>query len=194
MGSEWRGTETPDYAVERELADGVEIRAYPAMHMAAVTVDGTKDTASSRAFQQLAGYIFGGNSGNQKIAMTTPVISKPATMIQYSGEPVMDETAPEASRTWTQAFILPAEYDLASLPAPDDGTIRIFRTQPYRVAALRFRGQGSPERFAKARATLAGILSEEGIEHAPVPEYASYDAPWVPTARKRHEVHYRLED
>ena len=190
----WRGTETPDYTVEREILDGVEIRQYPEMIMAAVTVEGTKDQASSRAFRKLAGYIFGGNSNDQKIAMTTPVVSKPATMIQYSGAPVMDKTSPEASTTWTQAFILPSEYDMSELPAPQDGDIRIFRTEPYRVASVAFQGPGSPSQYAQAREILAGLLEKEGIAHAPVPEYAGYDAPWVNPRMKRHEVHFRLED
>ena len=190
----WRGTETPDYEVVRELAPGIEVRDYPGMIMAAVTVDGDKERASGRAFRKLAGYIFGGNSGGQKIAMTTPVVSKPATMIQYAGEPVMDEALPEASATWTQAFILPSEYELSDLPAPEDGSIRIFRTQPYRVAALEFRGPGTPAQYRQARETLSAKLREEGIEHAPVPEYAGYDAPWVEPRKKRHEVHFRLED
>ena len=190
----WRGTETPDYRVVETLGPGMEIRDYPAMTMAAVTVDGSKERASGRAFRVLANYIFGGNSGNAKIAMTTPVVSKPATMIQYAGEPVMDEAVPERSETWTQAFILPSEYEMSELPAPEDGAIRIFRTAPYRVATVRFEGAGSPAQYARARETLSAELAERGIEHAPVPEYAGYDAPWVDPRKKRHEVHFRLKD
>ena len=188
-----RGTQTPDYAVERVLGDGMEVRRYPAMRMAAVTVEGTKAEAASKAFRKLAGFIFGANSEGRKMAMTTPVITKPATMIQYRGEPVAAEV-PEASRTWTQAFILPAEYALGDLPAPDDGTIRVFSTRPYRVAAARFQGAGTPAQYAKARQDLAAVLAAEGIEYAPVPEYAGYDAPWVEPTQKRHEVHFRLAD
>ena len=190
----WRGTETPDYTVVEELEPGVEIRDYPEMVMAAVTVEGDKERASGRAFRKLAGYIFGGNSGSLKIAMTTPVVSKPATMIQYAGMPVMDTELPEASETWTQAFILPSEYAVSDLPAPEDADIRIFRTKPYRVATLAFQGAGTPSQYAEARATLARELAQRGIEHADVPEYAGYDAPWVDPRKKRHEVHYRLED
>jgi len=173
---------------------GVEIRAYPEMMMAAVTVQGSKDRASGRAFQKLAGYIFGSNSSGEKIAMTTPVMSKPATMIQFTGRPVMDEETPEASSTWTQAFILPSEYEMADLPAPEDEDIRIFLTQPYRVAVVAFQGPGSVSQYAEAREILTESLANEGIEYAPVPEYAGYDAPWVDPRMKRHEVHFRLKD
>ena len=190
----WRGSETPDYEVVREFMPGVEVRDYPEMIMAAVTVEGSKGQASNRAFDKLAGYIFGGNSGDQKIAMTSPVLSKPARMIQYTSTPVMDEASPESSTTWTQAFILPSEYALSDLPAPRDGSVRIFTAQPYRVASVAFQGLGSRSQFSQAREILTRVLADEGIEHSPVPEYASYDAPWVPASEKRHEVHFRLED
>ncbi len=40
---------------------------------AEVTVDGDRTTAASAGFRLLAGYIFGGSTRNQSIAMTAPV-------------------------------------------------------------------------------------------------------------------------
>ena len=189
---EWRGNEVPAYTVEREVAPGIELRAYPEMVMAAVTVEGRRERATGAAFRELAGYIFGGNAAGESIAMTSPVMSKPATMMQFAGRPVMDTRSPESSTTWTQAFVLPSRYDLSDLPAPDNDRVRVFRVAPYRVASIAFLGAGTRSNYEEARGVLARTLAEEGIAHAPVPEYAGYDAPWVPASQQRHEVHFRL--
>ena len=187
----WRGNEVPNYTVERELAPGLEIRAYPSTIMAAVKMDREAGRGDA-SFQRLAGYIFGGNSSNMKIAMTSPVISKPARMMQYVSA---EEIAAEGTDgEWTRAFVLPSEYEMSDLPTPDDESIRVFEAAPYRAATVAFLGAGTSSQFEEARNILAETLEAEGIAYVPVPEYASYDAPWVPNAEKRHEVHYRLED
>ena len=61
------------------LQDGAfEIRDYPALVVAEVTVTGGQKEAASKGFRLLAGYIFGGNRGKQSIAMTAPVTEAPA--------------------------------------------------------------------------------------------------------------------
>ena len=187
----WRGNEVPDYTVERELAPGLEIRSYPSTVMAAVSMDRDPSGGDS-SFRRLAGYIFGGNSENTKIAMTSPVISKPARMMQYVS--AAEIASAGKSGEWTRAFVLPSEYEMSDLPTPDDGSIRVFEAAPYRVAAIAFLGAGTSSQFEEARKVLAQTLDAQGIAYVPVPEYASYDAPWVPAERKRHEVHYRLEN
>ena len=50
-----------------------EIRFYPEAVLASVTMNASYDDSRNSGFRILAGYIFGGNSENQKIAMTSPV-------------------------------------------------------------------------------------------------------------------------
>ena len=51
------------------LQDGAfEIRDYPALVVAEVTVTGEQKEAASKGFRLLAGYIFGGNRRKQSIA------------------------------------------------------------------------------------------------------------------------------
>ena len=52
------------------VIDNIEIREYPPAIYASVTI---KNSNSNNMFGILAGYIFGGNENNQKIAMTAPV-------------------------------------------------------------------------------------------------------------------------
>ena len=62
--------EEPVYQVEKAWeAEQIEIRAYAPRVMA---VTGMADDSDS-GFRVLAGYIFGGNAEEQKIAMTAPV-------------------------------------------------------------------------------------------------------------------------
>ena len=62
-------TEEPSYtSILQEAA--FEIREYPALIAAEVTVQGDRSEAVSAGFRLLAGYIFGGNTRKQSIAMT----------------------------------------------------------------------------------------------------------------------------
>ena len=70
------------------------------------------------AFSVLAGYIFGSNADEQKIAMTAPV------------QQTMDGSEKE------MAFMMPAEYALElTLPDPDDERVA-FREAPAYTAAV----------------------------------------------------------
>ena len=64
--------EEPKYKVV--LKEGpYEIRDYQGTVVAEVTVTGDQYEAGGKGFRLLAGYIFGGNTGRQSIAMTAPV-------------------------------------------------------------------------------------------------------------------------
>lgn len=69
-----RDTEQHKYAVLKKF-DKFEIRKYEAAIFSSVklNVDSYKET-SGKGFRILAGYIFGDNESNEKIAMTSPVV------------------------------------------------------------------------------------------------------------------------
>jgi hypothetical protein len=84
--------ETPAYLILKRMA-AYEVREYPPMviaeadtSMSMSETDSKRTTSSTTsAFQTLAGYIFGANSTNTKMAMTTPVFTQlvdtqPSTM------------------------------------------------------------------------------------------------------------------
>ena len=66
------GTEEPAYTAE-QLTSRVEIRHYGRRVAAETTVTADEVAARSDGFRRLAGYIFGGNHVQEKIAMTAPV-------------------------------------------------------------------------------------------------------------------------
>lgn len=58
-----------------EKRDNFEIRKYEKYIEASVEVDGVGRKALNDGFTILANYIFGGNFGSQKVAMTAPVLA-----------------------------------------------------------------------------------------------------------------------
>jgi SOUL heme-binding protein len=64
-------TEEPVYTVE-QVTSGLEIRYYGPRVAAETTVAADEVAARSGGFRRLAGYIFGGNHTDTKIAMTAP--------------------------------------------------------------------------------------------------------------------------
>ena len=70
---------TEESVFTSSLKEGAfEVRSYPALVAAQVNVTGTRDEASTAGFKLLAGYIFGGNTRRQSIAMTAPVVQAKA--------------------------------------------------------------------------------------------------------------------
>ena len=64
--------EQPDYKVA--TSDGsIEVRDYGPMIAAEAEVKGERKAAIEEGFRLIAGYIFGANKPNAKIAMTAPV-------------------------------------------------------------------------------------------------------------------------
>ena len=89
--------------------------------MAEVLVEGDMDSASNKGFRLIAGYIFGGNDRNQKIAMTTPVTMEMASSV-------------------TMKFLIPSKYTLDELPKPDSPNVKFKHESEKVVAAIRFGG------------------------------------------------------
>ena len=88
------------------VIDNIEIREYPPAIYASVTI---KNSNSNNMFGILAGYIFGGNENNQKIAMTAPV-----HIHQNNNE-----------KSLTMRFVMPSEYKIDELSKPNDERIEI---------------------------------------------------------------------
>ncbi|NCP13044.1 MAG: heme-binding protein [Sphingomonadales bacterium] len=166
-----RQTEEPDFAVISAEED-FEIRDYPALLVAEVTHDGSRERASGPSFRRLAAYIFAQDrpAGGDRIAMTSPVLQ--------------DETQPGE---WRMRFVMPAKYTLETLPpAPSD--IALTQMPARRMAAIRFSGNGSARDLALMEARLRDWMAAQGLMPAGGAEFAFYDAPMVPGPLRRNEV------
>lgn len=160
-----RNIEQYPYKVTRTY-DQFEIRDYEASLFTSVKV-GSKEykKASSQGFSVLAGYIFGGNENNEKIAMTSPV----AMSLEDSME-VM--------------FMVPKAYSKESLPKPNQGSIQFKEEPPKTVAAISFGGWANDEKVAKYKNKLIKALDDEGIAFTNRFFFLGYNPPYDVFNRK----------
>lgn len=181
--AEWRGYETPRWRVLRR--DGAfELRDYEPYLAAEVTVKARPDAALRQGFRTLAGYIFGGNDGGAKVAMTSPVTREPAKIAMTS--PVTREPAgPEA---FTVRFMMPRAYTAETLPAPDNRAIRIVTVEPGLRAVARFSGYATEARIENARRALRSWALSEGLTVTGEADASWFDDPFTLPWRRRNEV------
>jgi hypothetical protein len=179
-------TEQPEYEVERTY-DGFEIRRYQPRAVAETTVDSAGwEAALDEGFRRLAGYIFGGNLGKQTLAMTTPVNASAAA----PEKPAMTTpvTARPESQGVTVTFTMPRTRDVASLPTPTDGRVRLREQDGQRVAALRFRGTYGRKRKLQMEAKLLRLVQDARLITVGPPVFAGYDAPSTLPFLRRVEI------
>jgi DNA gyrase inhibitor GyrI len=183
-------TEEPAYTLVEAHGD-IEIRDYPALILAEVEISGDRREATNRGFRPLAGYIFGGNSPREEIAMTAPVTSTRAAGASGGQEiamtaPVTSEPAGEG--TWRVAFIMPENWTMESLPAPDDARVELREVPARRVAVIRFNGLMGERRIEEKLGELQAFLSEHALSQVSAPTYAAYNPPWIPAPFRRNEI------
>ena len=187
-GASVMATEEP--AFTSSLKEGAfEVRSYPALVAAQVSVTGTRDEASSAGFKLLAGYIFGGNTRRQSIAMTAPVVqAKPDSQTIAMTAPVIQTAAPGSAEAWTVRFIMPASFTLATLPTPNDARVQLLALPPARYAVVTFSGLANEDDVVKRTAELDTFMAEHALKAAGPPALARYNPPWTPWFMRRNEV------
>ncbi|MCF1184008.1 heme-binding protein [Marichromatium gracile] len=185
-----QNVETPDYrVVERD--ETIEIRDYPALIVAEVRREGDRRAALSAGFGPLAGYIFAKEREGESVSMTAPVTQTPADEPIAMTVPVT-QTPTDAAGQWAVRFIMPARYDLDSLPAPAGETVRLRALEPRRVAAIRFSGRATDALIAEQESRLRAWLETRGLAVAGAPTYAYYNDPLTPGFLRRNEVMLEL--
>jgi len=173
------------------LQDGAyEIRDYPALVVAETTVSGGQKEAASAGFRRLAGYIFGGNRGKRKIAMTAPVAQQP------TGEKIA-MTAPVAQTLsgdqWVVRFTMPSGSTLATLPEPNDASVKLREVPPARFAVVRFSGLARPDDVAAQTAALSRWIDGRRLKATGPATLAQYNPPWTLWFLRRNEVMIPVE-
>ena len=164
-----KASEQPPYRV-LETDGAIELRSYPEMLVAETLDPGTRGAALDRGFGRLAGYIFAKQRDGEKIAMTAPVLSGPASPTR-----------------WRTRFVMPGKYRAETLPAPNPG-VTIATVPARRVAALRFNGKPDDAVLARREADLRAWLVARGHGQGGAVEYAFYNSPFVPASLRRNEV------
>ncbi len=182
--------EQTDYTVSTKTAD-YEIREYPA-HLVAqtTTAEGSYQEGLNQGFRILAGYIFGGNTKKESIAMTAPVTARKNTSQKIA------MTAPVLSTRQGDeqviAFGMPRSYSLETLPIPNDSRITIVEVPSKTVAAIRFSGIRTEKQIRRMNEKLLSALARDSVKTIGSVSYAGYNAPWTPPWMTRHEVMIEL--
>ncbi|KAK9755298.1 hypothetical protein RND81_01G016200 [Saponaria officinalis] len=177
-----------------------EIRQLEPYFVAEVTMPGRKGFdfyGASQSFNVLAEYLFGKNVVNEKMEMTTPVITR-KTM--SDGEK-MEMTTPVITRRvgseekWKMSFVMPSKYG-AKLPVPKDPAVRIKEVSKKIVAVSVFSGYVSDEEVKQRESILRDALKndkEYQVKVGAQVEVAQYNPPFTPPFIRRNEIALEVE-
>jgi hypothetical protein len=185
-------SKTPEPSWSSVQKDGeIEIRQYDQMIVAEVVQKGERYDAINAGFRVLAGYIFGGNQGEKKIAMTAPVVQQsnaPAAGQKITmTAPVIQQNAGNANE-WKVGFVMPSQFTLDTLPTPNDKQIKFAVIPTHKKATIRFSGFNTDKNLKEHQDMLVKWMSEKKIHAIGDPVFAFYNPPWTPYFLKRNEV------
>jgi hypothetical protein len=164
-----KNIETYAYNITKTY-DNFEIRTYESTLFTSVKLY-TKNykESSSKGFSILAGYIFGDNDRNEKIAMTSPV-------------------AMSLEDSMTMLFMVPKKFDKETLPQPNQSQI-VFTEEPAKtVAAIAFKGWANDEKIETYKQQLKLALDKQGIAYTNRFYFLGYNAPYEFFNRKNEVI------
>ena len=168
-----QGIETYPYTVLKTY-DGFEIRQYESRLFTSVKLSSNDySKVSSKGFSILAGYIFGGNETNEKIAMTSPV-------------------AMSLDDSMTMMFMVPKDSE-NKLPKPNDNQIQFKEEPAKKVAAITFGGWANQEKIDQYKTQLIEALKAQNIAFTYQFYFLGYNAPYE-TSNRINEVIVVLEN
>ncbi len=168
------GIEEYPYTV-LESFPGFEVRLYEQAIFARTYIDAeTYRSSSGNGFRTLASYIFGGNERNEGIAMTAPVA------MRWDEGMVME-------------FMMPSQYTLETLPAPNRSNIELYEKPEVVMAGLSFGGWANDRKIANKIEELTNYLEEHGIRHTGQFQYFGYSSPYQ-MINRRNDIVVQLLD
>lgn len=166
--------ERQKYRLVKTIND-VEFRFYPKVIMASVASGGSTYMGnSSNHFRTLAGYIFGGNKKDEKIAMTAPV------------HMAQNDKGSEMS------FVMPGVYDMDKLPQPKDSLVKLHYSVEGYYAALKFGGYANENKVTRKIEELKAALADMGYTTLGSYTYLGYNAPWD-VINRENEIIVQIE-
>ncbi len=183
--------EQAEYTVIKKYKD-FEIRQYSSRIVAETTISNSDFKKSiNSGFSIVAGYIFGDNIKQEKIAMTAPVMEKSleSEKIAMTAPVVVGEN----NELRTISFVMPKKYTIETLPIPKDSRVKLREIPEQKMAVLRFSWSRNEKRVQSMKDKLIDILQKENIEIIGSPSYAGYNAPGTPPWMTRNEILIELK-
>ena len=154
--------EKEQYIILKKIGD-VEIREYNESVNASYYSN--QETERNNYFKNLAAYIFGDNTEEVNIAMTSPV-----TMRLYGNREMI--------------FRMPSNYTLNNLPKANNSKINFITIASCTKAAIQYSGYSNKNVEEKKIQELKNILERENIKHDNKFELLVYNSPYKILNRK----------
>lgn len=160
--------ESYPYKLVKKYPD-FEIRTYESSLFNSVKLPYSSYKESSRkGFSILAGYIFGSNEKNEKIAMTSPVMMS-------------------IEDSMTMHFLVPKKYTEETLPSPNNRKVELTKMPAKTVAVISFKGWANDEKIEKYKQQLIHHLKNENIKYKGSFFFLGYNPPFE-LLNRRNEV------
>ena len=150
-----------------------------------MVVTGEASEAGSRAFPILAGYIFGKNKGDRKLAMTAPVTQAAVPVKLDMTAPVTQTAAPGG---FLVQFVLPRGVTVATAPEPIDPRIVLREVPASRIAVIRYSGFWSEANYNEHLTKLQAAMKAANIVWTGEPVLSRYNGPATPWFMRRNEI------
>lgn len=150
----------------------IEIRRYGAMLLASTKSEPSpsRDSGFSQVFQ----YISGKNKAEEKISMTTPVVSY------------------EEDRKLITGFYVPSAYSKDTVPEPEGEDVFIQEIPPSTYAVIRFSGRWTTKNFETHEQRLLDYLNAHGYVTRSKRFIFRYQPPFIPAFLRRNEIAYQI--
>lgn len=181
--------EKPSYEV-LDSEGRMELRRYEPYIVAETFVDAEFERAGNEGFRRLADYIFGNNRSRQKLEMTAPVSQATSEKIAMTAPVSMHREG----KSYRITFMMPSKYTLETLPASVNPQVRLREVSAARVAAIRYSGTWSEQRYEAHRTKLESWIDARGWTATGEPVFARYDPPFKPWFLRRNEILIPLEE
>ena len=155
--------------------DGIiEIRKYNDFLLASTKTK--TDNSQSSGFSNVFRYISGNNSQNQKISMTTPVVT-------YQEE---DELV--------TGFYVPSKFNKDSVPKPSSKQVFINEMKSSLYAVIRFRGSWTEKNLSKYDDMLQAYIHTSKYEIISKRFLLRYQPPFIPGIFRNNEIAYQVKE
>jgi len=147
--------------------ENIEIRQYQsAIYASYIPLN---EQERNNSFRKVASFIFGDNTNNEKISMTSPVFIK-------------------IHNNYEMAFLMPKKYTLANLPKPNNKDINIY-TQPGTLkASINYSGYTNNSIENKKINELKKVLQKYNYSHKNDFEVLVYNSPFDFINRKNEII------
>ena len=147
--------------------ENIEIRQYKSTIYASYTPKNEKQRNNS--FRKVAGFIFGDNTNNEKISMTSPVVIK-------------------LHNNYEMAFLMPKKYNLENLPFPNNKEINIYTEPGTLKACIKYSGYTNNSIENKKINELKKVLLKYNYSHKNDFEVLVYNSPFDFINRKNEII------